>query len=109
MIDKNLKLKDKEKIVLYMIKSYKRAKRNINLQELRGGVQESAGVYKEDLMVIYLVDSTLQECNEDSKRILHHEYFVNSASNWYLEFYSKSTFYRLKHRAIEEFIDFLNL
>ncbi len=109
MIDKNLRLKDKEKIILYMMKNYRRAKRQIEVEEMKGIIAEQSSGYKEKKILIHLVESSLKECSLDTQRILENEYFKRTVKMWYLEYYSKSTFYRLKHRAIEEFIDCLSL
>lgn len=108
-MEKSMKLKDKERAVLSLVKGYRRAQRSLEIRDIKGEIQENEVFYNDDKVLVHLVESSLKKCSEDSQRIIENEYFTEAAHDWYLSFYSKSTFYRLKHRAIEEFVNCLNL
>lgn len=40
----------------------------------------------------------------ESRRILYNDFVVREERDWYMSYYSKSTYYRLKNIAIDKFI-----
>lgn len=46
----------------------------------------------------------ISKMNQDYQRILYSDYVDNLGRNWYKSYYSKSTYYRLKKRALIEFL-----
>ncbi|MEG0168612.1 MG284/MPN403 family protein [Anaerorhabdus sp.] len=101
---------DKEKItfITFLAKGYMNSMRRVHLYRIFG-VQEGHMQYEGELGSLYLVDSALRLCSSTSEFILRNEFFGYSKPNWYRDYYSKSSFYRLKKQAIDEFIDCLNL
>ena len=51
------------------------------------------------------VDYILEQLDEQSTRIIYSDYLVNSCDNWWIYFYSKSTYYRLKNKAMNLFLE----
>ncbi len=49
-------------------------------------------------------DFIISKLDSDSQRIIYSDYVVIQPKNWYLSFYSKSTYYRLKNIALDDFI-----
>lgn len=47
--------------------------------------------------------------SEDSKRIIENEFINKTMFDWWREYYSKSTYYRLKTRAMEEMLFYLSV
>ncbi|WP_027334549.1 MG284/MPN403 family protein [Mycoplasmopsis felifaucium] len=43
---------------------------------------------------------------EDSKHIIINEFFENSGQLWYEDFYSKTTYYKKRKFAVEEFLSY---
>lgn len=56
----------------------------------------------------YTINCALERLNEDERRILTKEFVENQPKNWWMEYYSKSTYYRFKHRACARFIHCLH-
>lgn len=109
MLDKSLGVKEKEIIIKYLAKSYKISKKRESIYQFQGNLREKDGIYNEDKTVIHLIDSTIEECTRNTQLIIMNEYFKNKEYDWYLGYFSRSSFYRLKRLAIEEFIDCLNI
>ncbi len=105
---KELNLKEKERVIRNMIKSYKRAQRYLEIKNFEGVGEESSN-YVSNQILSHLVESALKECSKDTQLIIENEYMKKSFRNWYFEYYSRSTYYRIKHKALDEFIDCLNL
>ncbi len=49
-------------------------------------------------------DYILSKLDSDSERILYCDFIVVQPKLWYKNFYSKSTYYRLKHIALDKFL-----
>lgn len=54
------------------------------------------------------VEYALSQLDDDEYRIFKHDFVEKSDKYWWQSFYSKSTYYRLKVRAMERFLDCLN-
>ncbi|MGI6510745.1 MAG: MG284/MPN403 family protein [Erysipelotrichaceae bacterium] len=46
----------------------------------------------------------LDDIDEDSKRILTQEYINKRESYWWNDYYSQTTYYSLKRKALEQFL-----
>lgn len=57
---------------------------------------------------IYYVRVILEELSKDERRILVRDFIETSDRNWWMDYYSKSTYYRLKNEAIKHFLDCLH-
>jgi hypothetical protein len=51
-----------------------------------------------------LVQFALDDIDEDSKRILTQEYINKRESYWWNDYYSQTTYYSLKRKALEQFL-----
>jgi hypothetical protein len=56
----------------------------------------------------YSIRCSLERLSEDERRILTKELIETEAPNWWMEYFSKSTYYRIKHRAYTRFIHCLH-
>lgn len=88
---------------------YKASKMQAHLKELYGSVYANSRKYDGAKEYIDYVDEALRMCGTDTRHIITHEYLFPSDSKWYLGYFSKSTFYRLKRVAITEFLRCLDL
>ncbi|MFI3283542.1 MAG: hypothetical protein R3Y57_00515 [Erysipelotrichaceae bacterium] len=53
--------------------------------------------------MVSFINSILIQLNDESKRIIVNDYFEKKEVYWYLDYYQRSTYYRLKMKAVEEF------
>ncbi len=51
-----------------------------------------------------LVQFALDDIDEDSKRILTQEFINKRESYWWNDYYSQTTYYSLKRKAMEQFL-----
>ena len=47
--------------------------------------------------------------SEENQKIIIHEFMNQAPNNWWMDYYSRSTYYRMKSRAMEELLFYLNL
>ncbi|MFV0396386.1 MAG: MG284/MPN403 family protein [Coprobacillaceae bacterium] len=63
---------------------------------------ELAGVVRSFEYIISLL-------TEESKRIIENDFIFKKKNGWWREYYAKTTYYRLKTRAMEEMLFYLNV
>lgn len=56
----------------------------------------------------YSIKSALEYLTVEEKRILHADYIEGLEKNWWMEFYSKTSYYRIKYAALKRFINCLH-
>ena len=54
------------------------------------------------------VQFALNSCSKESRFILEKEYICHERKDWWYVYYSRSTYYRFKQRAMDEFLDCLH-
>lgn len=55
-----------------------------------------------------LIDYAISRLDEESQRILYFDFVYRSKKYWWREYYSKSTYYRLKNVALDKLLENLN-
>ena len=100
-------------------KEYQRVKIAIANHELiKDMIQEKETIYslvdiKDAISIHYCenyityIDNILNSLNDDSRRILQNEFFDRKNAGWWYDIYSKSTFYRLKRKAVIQFLQYV--
>lgn len=56
-----------------------------------------------------MIDYALQELAAEERFILEQEFILQSHGIWWMEYYSKSTYYRLKGKALARFLVYLRV
>ena len=100
---------EKRKIIKYIGDIYLKAQKRVDVLHFNNCIEENWAVYDNDTQLIHLIDRTLLDCSNDTKNIIRHDYLEVSNSHWYESYYSRSSYYRLKKKAIEEFLNNLNI
>ncbi|MBR3357541.1 MAG: hypothetical protein IKG46_06890 [Solobacterium sp.] len=98
----------KRKVAEYIGSVYRRSRKRMDVM-LHSGVEESTAQYHTDADMVYLVDRALEDCSKDTRFIIRRELLQKPDPYWYEEFYSRTTYYRLRKQAIDEFLDSLNI
>ncbi len=104
----NLTSQELEKIVLHVAKIYRKSNLRNTINK-NYNVKENNLLYKQDKDFIHTIECLLGECSRDTRCIIENEFLKKTDSYWYLDFYTKSTFYRLKKKAVKEFIDCMDI
>jgi hypothetical protein len=102
MLLEELTSTQRDKIIRYLIQIKQRQVAMVS--ELRGeyGVNGTLNDLQHHLMnTLYLMDS-------ESQRILINEFIDKRQADWWKQYYSRSTYYRLKSIATENFLRCLN-
>lgn len=50
-------------------------------------------------------DYILLQMDKELSKLIYNEYFSVKKDNWWIYYYSKSTFYRLKNRSMDNFLE----
>ena len=82
--------------------------RKQRFQQDRLLVRESLNDKYSEAMLTEILDSVLDILDEESRRIMVNDFKVRADKQWWQHFYSRSTYYRLKTKATEEFLDYLH-
>lgn len=64
----------------------------------------SAELNPTDHQYIRLIEVTLECLDEDFRRIIRNDFLDPQPKQWWMDYYAKSTYYRLKQRALEHFL-----
>ena len=97
----------KKELVKFMGDAYMASKKRIDIYEFTDNKGNDPG-YLNDLEYVFRIDRVLQDCSDDTKKIIRHDFLQRSEAGWYKSLYSPSSYYRLKRRAVEEFMHCLN-
>ena len=90
----------------YHLRFYKRylKRKSFDIDSLE--VKESHAPFEKSY--VYTIEQALDDLDHDERIIITHENLENAPRNWWMDYYSKSTYYRIKHRAYKHFIDCLH-
>ena len=59
--------------------------------------------------VVAAFEIVIQALSPESQLIITNEFVLQKNPEWWLEFYSRATYYRLKTRALEEILFYVNI
>ena len=57
----------------------------------------------------HMIEHVMENCTADTICIIKHDFLDQSPRNWYCNYYAKSSYYRLKKEAVEEFVRCLDI
>lgn len=96
--------KENEAIIKHLAMIYKKLKQQCydvdNLMMSESYNKELAEAFE----FVETIDAVLASLNEDEALILRSDYFENRIPKWYMNYFTRSTYYRIKTRAIDEFV-----
>lgn len=56
----------------------------------------------------YSIECSIEQLSKDERRILINEFIECEDKNWWMEFFSKTSYYRIKRNALTRFIHCLH-
>ena len=103
------KFKQKDLIIKKISVDYKKIKflegNSLMICESDNGYLE----YKKDLNYYNdlknKIDCILTQMDNQLAQVIYNEYFSFKTENWWVYYYSKSTYYRLKNKAMDSFLE----
>ena len=104
----DVELEEKEKLASYIGKVYKGARKRKDIIEYADCVRENQIAYDRDQRMIRIVDRVLEDCTPETRLIIRKEFLESSSAQWYLDYFSKTTYYRLRRKAVAEFYKAMN-
>lgn len=104
MFDEKLTFEQKEQIVRYLMKCYRKSSNRAQRYEILECVRENYEIYRNDRTTCMLVDEAVQELSKDEQLIIRNDYMHPIEEKWYLEYWSRSTYQRLKGIAVDKFL-----
>ncbi len=96
--------RDYEYIARYISRRYREAKVRLDVSAAPAMVTEPNGMYADDAKYVYYVERCLLECSRSTQLIIRREYLSKPEKDWYISYFSRSTYYRLRAKAAEEFV-----
>ena len=103
-------MEKKQKVFEKIIRDYLISKKSLVLiEEGYGDLLDSENTKDYERNVKFIkknVEITLQMMDQDARSILENEFILKQEPFWWMDRYSKSTFYRYRSQAIERFIEF---
>jgi hypothetical protein len=61
-----------------------------------------------DQVYLFLIQEALKRLNQEEQRLLVNDFLSPLSKNWWMEYYSKSTYYRLRYLAVDRFLHCLH-
>ena len=130
-MEKKLTLKQKDYIVRKIYKTYQKAQLDILYLTQHYNYYPQVDMFKvKDSSTVYHGDEKMVQQIERKQRLenyvemihqvhahlshetydfIEHEYINYYESSWWMTFYSRASYYRMKHRALDEFIECIQI
>lgn len=80
------------------------------LSRLRYGneINQESELLPCDKDYLFLIQESLKRLTAEEQRILNNDFLLPISKNWWMDYYSKSTYYRLKYLAVSRFLHCLH-
>lgn len=103
------KQKPKEEIMMaYLARNYRRCLMRLDLCRMEG-ISEARLTYNADHSYVCLIERALADCSPSTRQIINEEFLHKTDKDWYLGYWSRTTFYRKRKEAIGEFLHCLHI
>jgi len=89
--------KEKVKLINYLISKYNHQKSEDNYRFM---------CFDSDLVI--MIDHVFDRLDVDYQRIIKNDFIEKTSKYWWNEYYSRTTYYRLKNKAMSQFINCLH-
>ncbi len=61
-----------------------------------------------DKAYLFLIHETLNYLSQEEQRLLNNDFLMPINKNWWMDYYAKSTYYRLRYVAVSRFLHCLH-
>lgn len=94
--------REKEKIIQFIFNK----RRKILLLSKR--VKDVSGKESSQDLFLRWVHYALKSCPKEYQRIIENEFILHEPKDWWYDYYSRSSYYRTKQKAMDAFLDCLH-
>lgn len=108
-MDQSLTYQEKENIIVYIAREYRRCKRRMDYYEFENRIKENQQTYHSDRSLVFLVDRTLKDCTKTTQCIIENDFLHPYDEKWHTALFSRNTYYRARKNAIDEFLEHLDI
>lgn len=89
----------------YVGRVYRSCKGTTEVMKKNNMVASRRKEYEQQCDFVFLIESRLQKCSKRTREIIENDFLLEAEKGWYLRRYSSSTYYRLKAKALIEFLN----
>lgn len=107
-MNRNYSYKELQNITKYVTEHYKLCVRRMKSLEFQGAQNKCTKEYIDAANYVHEVDLILKDCSKTTQTFIREEFICSDGDEWRVRNYSNTTFYRLRKKAIEEFVGCLN-
>lgn len=100
----NLSTAEKDIIARYLLKCYRVSRENVEYLKECDLIRENMESYRTDKKTILLIERALNEMEESSREFLIREFYEKRKTGMMESEYSKSSYYRKRARAVDNFL-----
>ena len=100
---------ENENVVRKICGECRKAKVRLDIRRHQNMVSEPEGGISDDARLVYYVERCLLECARETQLIIRNEFMNESRRDWYIPYFSRTTYYRLRPKAVQEFLEALNI
>lgn len=100
---------EEERMMEYLGRVYRRSRRRMDISRSIGEEAERSRAYISDRDYVYLIDRTMMDCSPDTRHVIMNDFLKKTNSKWYLGFFSRSYYYRIRRIAVREFLHCLQV
>ena len=87
---------------------YRSSRRRLDIEAAAGRSIRTEAL-RDDLEMKMLMERTLADCCPNTRLITTKDFLEIPRKGWYRMYFSQSQYYRLKHKAVDEFLHCLDL
>lgn len=94
--------KEQEKVMCYLGKLYQRCKRDMQVED------QQSDQYYNDAKFVMKIDLVVKDLPKEYQLVIQKDYLQVSEGPWYLNYFSRSSYYRIRNKAVKEFISYID-
>lgn len=105
---KDFEFNELDTLTRYHLRFYKKQRSEAAFFAEHLEVAEAHTSHPLEALYVFRIEQSLQELNEEERLILLKENIENAPKLWWMDYFSKSTYYRIKQSAMNRFIHCLH-
>lgn len=83
--------------------TYRGCMKRINYMEYMACIHENQKEYDDDRTLVKIVDFCMENCSKETQLIIRNEFLQEPEKGWFLNYFTRSSYYRIRKKAVQEF------